>query len=191
MNGKVPFEESDATETQVSLYAATKKANEAIAHSYAAVHHLPVTGLRFFTVYGPWGRPDMALFKFTRNILEGKEIDVYNNGNLRRDFTYVDDIVEGIFRLVNLPPEEELPYVIYNIGHGKPVELTRFIKALEGELAKKAVLKMLPMQPGDVEQTWADVTKLGQKIKIKPTWEVEDGIREFVSWYLNHYRVAR
>ncbi|MEQ9376705.1 MAG: NAD-dependent epimerase/dehydratase family protein [Imperialibacter sp.] len=186
MNDKVPFEETDTTETQVSLYAATKKANEAIAHSYASVHGLPLTGLRFFTVYGPWGRPDMALFKFTKNILAGKPIDVYNEGNLSRDFTYVDDIVEGIVQLVPKKPVATLPYAIYNIGNGNPVKLMDFIACLEKELGKKAILNMMPMQLGDVEKTWASTCALQDLTGYKPEITLDEGMKNFVAWY-NQY----
>lgn len=183
MNKKVPFEESDQTEQQVSLYAATKKANEAMAHSYACVHGLHVTGLRFFTVYGPYGRPDMAIFKFTDRILNDEPIDVYNNGDLSRDFTYIDDIVEGVFKLIPKRPETDIPYSIFNIGRGEPVQLDIFIKAIEKAIGKEAKRNNLPMQPGDVKQTWASTSKLKEWIGYEPKQDLEEGVKKFVEWY--------
>ncbi|QNR24765.1 NAD-dependent epimerase/dehydratase family protein [Croceimicrobium hydrocarbonivorans] len=189
LNKEVPFKETDQTETQVSLYAATKKANEAMAHSYACVHKLPVTGLRFFTVYGPFGRPDMALFKFTKRILANEPIDVYNNGDLSRDFTYVDDIVDGILSLVKKKPESEIPYGIYNIGRGEPVALDDFIKAIEKATGKTAKRNNLPMQPGDVLRTSADTTELGSYVGYSPVTSIEEGVENFVSWYKKYYKI--
>lgn len=189
LNKEVPFKETDQTETQVSLYAATKKANEAMAHSYACVHKLPVTGLRFFTVYGPFGRPDMALFKFTKRILADEPIDVYNNGDLSRDFTYVDDIVDGILSLVKKKPESEIPYGIYNIGRGEPVALDDFIKAIEKATGKTAKRNNLPMQPGDVLRTSADTTELGSYVGYSPVTSIEEGVENFVSWYKKYYKI--
>lgn len=186
-NDKVPFSEEDRTDQQVSLYAATKKANEAMAHSYASVYGLPVTGLRFFTVYGPFGRPDMALFKFTDKILKGEPIDVYNHGNLSRDFTYIDDIVDGLVGVIPQIPHKDLPYAIYNIGCGSPVSLDDFIQAIEQAAEKKATRHNLPMQPGDVEQTWADTTALANDFNYKPNTPIQDGIRNFVEWYKKYY----
>ena len=188
MNKKIPFEETDQTEQQVSLYAATKKANESMAHSYASVHGLPVTGLRFFTVYGPYGRPDMAIFKFTKSILSGKPIDVYNKGNLMRDFTYIDDIVNGITSLLEAGPEEnKVPYALYNIGRGKAIPLMEFIEALEQALGLKAQLNMMPMQPGDVEKTWASTKALNERVGYEPQTSVQDGVVEFVKWYKSYH----
>jgi UDP-glucuronate 4-epimerase len=202
-NTKQPFSEHDPTEHQVSLYAATKKANEAMAHSYAHLYRLPVTGLRFFTVYGPWGRPDMALFKFTRGILADEPIPVYNNGKMIRDFTYVDDVAEGIVRILNVIPKpnpdwdgdapdpatSNAPYRIYNIGNNQPVELLTYIAVLEKALGKKAQLEMLPMQPGDVPSTMADVSDLEKATGFRPKTSVEDGIANFVKWYREYYRI--
>lgn len=187
MNDKAPFEETDPTEKQVSLYAATKKANEAMAHSYACVHKLPVTGLRFFTVYGPFGRPDMAIYKFTDKILKGQAIDVYNKGALSRDFTYIDDIVDGIVGLVHNQPVSEVPYAIFNIGRGKPIALEDFIVAIELATGKKAKRNNLPMQPGDVEKTWAGIELLSNKIDYRPKTEINQGIKLFLDWYLRFY----
>lgn len=182
-NTKVPFQESDPTEKQVSLYAATKKANEAMAHSYACVHQLPVTGLRFFTVYGPYGRPDMALFKFTDRILKGEPIDVYNHGKLSRDFTYIDDIVEGMVQLLDKQPTQEPPYALYNIGRGEPVALEDFIAAIEQATGKPAKRNNLPMQPGDVEQTFADVSELKNLTGYQSRTNLQEGVNAFVQWY--------
>lgn len=187
LNSKVPFKESDQTEQQVSLYAATKKANEAMAHSYACVHGLPVTGLRFFTVYGPFGRPDMALFKFTKQILAEQPIDVYNNGMLSRDFTYISDIVEGLFAIISKIPEGSKPYAIYNIGRGKPVSLGEFITAIENVTGQRAIRNNQPMQPGDVETTWADANALKEAINYMPSVDLETGVRNFVEWYTSFY----
>lgn len=187
MNEQVPFRESDQTDRQVSLYAATKKANEAMAHSYAAVHKLKLTGLRFFTVYGPYGRPDMAPFKFTRRVLQGEPIDVYNHGNLSRDFTYIDDIVAGVTGIVPHPPEGDLPYAIYNIGRGEPVQLMDFIRSVEEACGQEAKLNMLPMQPGDVHQTFASTEALQAKIAYAPKTSLREGVKAFVDWYRNFY----
>ena len=187
-NEKVPFLEEDKTENQVSLYAATKKANEAMANSYASVHGILATGLRFFTVYGPYGRPDMALFKFTKKILEDEPIDVYNNGDLDRDFTYIDDIVDGIINLVNLNPKNRVErHDIYNIGRGKPVRLMDFIEELEVALGKEAKKNFLPMQAGDVPKTWADTSKLEMDTGYAPKVNLKEGVKSFVDWYLGHY----
>lgn len=188
MNEKVPFKETDQTEQQVSLYAATKKANEAMAHSYACVHGLPLTGLRFFTVYGPYGRPDMAIYKFTDKILKGEPIDVYNNGALSRDFTYIDDIVEGIVKLIPKKPESEIPYVVFNVGRGEPIPLESFIKAIEKATGKNASRNNLPMQLGDVEKTWADESALKDWVGYEPSTDLQEGVERFVNWYLN-YRI--
>jgi UDP-glucuronate 4-epimerase len=182
----------------LSLYAATKKAGELMAHTYAHLYGLPCTGLRFFTVYGPWGRPDMAYFSFTRAILAGKPIDVYNHGNMERDFTYIDDIVEGVVRVLNRPPQPDpgwdaarpdpgsssAPYRIYNIGNNRPVGLLRFIEVLEEKLGRKAVKNLLPMQPGDVAVTCADVEDLMRDVGFRPATPIEEGLGRFVDWYL-------
>jgi len=202
-NTRLPFSEHDNIDHPISLYAATKKANELMAHTYAHLYGLPTTGLRFFTVYGPWGRPDMALFKFTKNILEGKAIEVFNNGNMIRDFTYVDDIVEGVVRVMDRPAEPDpawnsaapdparsrAPYRIYNIGNNKPVQLMRYIEVLERALGKKAQIEMLPMQPGDVPATTADVSALESDIGYRPKTTVEEGVPRFVEWYRRYYGV--
>ncbi|HLD16796.1 MAG TPA: NAD-dependent epimerase [Coxiellaceae bacterium] len=200
-NTKIPFSESDNVDHPISLYAATKKANELMAHSYAHLHGLPCTGLRFFTVYGPWGRPDMALFKFVRNILEGKPIDVFNHGNMERDFTYIDDIVDGIVRVIHAPAKpnakwsgkhpdpatSSAPYRIYNIGNNQPVSLADFIATIETALSKKAIKNFLPLQPGDVERTYADITRLKQDCGFSPQTSIQEGVRRFVDWYKNYY----
>jgi UDP-glucuronate 4-epimerase len=198
-----PFSEHDNVDHPVSLYAATKKANELMAHTYAHLYDLPCTGLRFFTVYGPWGRPDMALFLFTKGILEGTPIKVFNHGKMVRDFTFVDDIVEGVMRVIDRPPRPEptwtgmhpdpassyVPYRIFNIGNNQPVELMRYIEVLEECLGKKAIKDMLPMQPGDVPSTVADVSELEQATGFRPSTTVEEGVRRFVEWYREYHRV--
>jgi UDP-glucuronate 4-epimerase len=183
-NKDLPFKESQRTDTQVSLYAATKKANEVMAHSYSHLFGFPATGLRFFTVYGPWGRPDMALFKFTKGILAGEPIPVFNEGRMVRDFTYVDDIVEGIVRVIDRPAG----YRIFNIGNNQRVELMAYIRALEAALGRKAKLDLLPMQAGDVEATEADTSALQQATGFRPETPVEEGVRRFVQWYRDYYR---
>lgn len=202
-NTKMPFSEHHNVDHPVSLYGATKKANELMAHTYASLYGLPCTGLRFFTVYGPWGRPDMALFKFTREILDGKRIPVFNHGKMIRDFTYVDDIVEGVVRVIDRPARANpgwsgetpdaatsyAPYRIYNIGNNQPVELMRFIRALEQALGRKADIELLPMQDGDVPATYANVDELSKDAGFRPHTPVEEGIRRFVEWYREYYRV--
>ena len=203
-NTKLPFAENDRVDQPISLYGATKKANELMAHAYADLYQLPTTGLRFFTVYGPWGRPDMALFKFTKGILKGEPIPVYNRGEMIRDFTYIDDIVEGVVRAIDRPPlldadhennndpaVRPTPYQIYNIGNGHPVPLMRYIQALEKALGKKAQLELLPMQPGDVRATEADVSRLVSDLGYRPQIDVETGITRFVEWYCDYYDVQR
>ncbi len=202
-NTRMPFSVHDRADHPLSLYAATKRANELMAHTYGHLFGLPTTGLRFFTVYGPWGRPDMALFKFTRNILAGQPIEVYNHGHHRRDFTYVDDIVEGVVRAMdhtaapdpNFSSAEpdaassNVPFRIYNIGHGEPVELARYIEVLEECLGRKAERTLLPMQPGDVPDTSADVEDLVRDIGYRPKTPVEVGVKRFVEWYRDFYKV--
>jgi UDP-glucuronate 4-epimerase len=202
-NTKIPFSVSDKTDQPISLYGATKKANELMAYAYSHLYGLPTTGLRFFTVYGPWGRPDMALFRFTKAILEGQPIDVFNYGNMRRDFTYIDDIVEGVVRVLDSFPrpnpassEKEpdrstgsAPFRIYNIGNSQPVDLLRFIEALETCLGRKAVKNLLPLQPGDVPATFADVENLMHDVGFQPRTPIEIGIQRFVEWYRSYYRV--
>ena len=201
LNRKTPFSTADSVDHPVSLYAATKKANELMSHSYSHLYDLPTTGLRFFTVYGPWGRPDMALFKFTKAILSGEAIDVYNHGDMRRDFTYIDDIAEAVVRLCDViparnpqwsvesgtPAESSAPYRVYNIGNSQPVQLTEFIHTLEQALGIDAKMNLLPMQPGDVLETSADTSALEAAIGFKPGTELAAGLAEFVKWYRNYY----
>jgi len=183
-NDKLPFDEGQRTDTPVSFYAATKKANEVMAHSYAHLFGIPCTGLRFFTVYGPWGRPDMALFKFTRGILAGEAIPVFNEGRMVRDFTYVDDIVEGVVRTVDRPSA----YRIFNIGNNQRVELMEYIRAIEKAVGKPAKLDLLPMQAGDVAATEADTSALAEYTGFRPNTPVEEGVRRFVEWYRGYYK---
>ena len=195
---KTPFAVGDNVDHPVSLYAATKIADEAMAEAYSVLYGIPMTGLRFFTVYGPWGRPDMAYFKFTKAIVDGTPIDVYHNGNLERDFTYIDDVVEAIVRLVRLPPKSHrsdrsaIPsrHAIYNIGNHTPVKLTDFISTLERVIGRHATRRMLPMQPGDVPATFADVEALGRAVGFRPRTELEDGLRRFYLWYREFYAVS-
>jgi len=202
LNSKTPFATSDSVDHPISLYAATKKSNELMAHTYSHLYDIPTTGLRFFTVYGPWGRPDMALFKFTKAILNGEPIDVYNQGDMRRDFTYIDDIVEGIIKIQNIIPQKSndwkiesgsaadssAPYKIFNIGNGNPVKLLDFIQSLENSLGIKANKNLMPMQPGDVYQTYADVDDLFAITNHKPSVSVDHGVDQFVRWYKNFYQ---
>lgn len=202
LNRKLPFSTDDTVDHPVSLYAATKKANELMAHSYAHLYQLPTTGLRFFTVYGPWGRPDMALFKFTRAMLNGERIDVYNGGEMLRDFTYIDDIVEAIVRLqavipapdagwtveTGSPAASSAPYRVYNIGNSQPVKLMDYIEALENALGIQAEKNLLPMQPGDVLETSADTQALYRAIGFKPQTPVAEGVKRFVNWYRDYYQ---
>lgn len=204
LNGKIPFSEQDNVDHPISLYAASKKSNELMAHTYSHLFNLPTTGLRFFTVYGPWGRPDMALFIFTKAISEGKPVQVFNNGEMERDFTYIDDIIEGIYRiLMNNPPEGNpdwqkmaqepsssiAPYRIYNIGNNNPVRLMDFVNAIENHLGKKAVIEYKPMQPGDVAKTWAETKDLKKDFMYKPDTSVDMGIEHFINWYKRYYNV--
>ena len=195
MNIKQPFSTKDRVDFPISLYAATKKSNELMAHTYSHLYNIPTTGLRFFTVYGPYGRPDMAYFSFTKKILAGEQIDVYNNGEMQRDFTYIDDIVEGIVRVIDKVPAPQqsvattatAPCQIYNIGNNQPVTLRRFITAIEEACGKKAKENLLPMQPGDVPATYADIDELINDIDFIPKTSIEDGITKFVEWYKAYY----
>jgi UDP-glucuronate 4-epimerase len=202
-NVKLPFSASDSVDHPVSLYAATKKANELMAHTYSHLFGLPTTGLRFFTVYGPWGRPDMALFLFTRNILAGQPIDVFNHGHHTRDFTYIDDIVEGVIRTLDRvpgpdpgfdpmrpdPATSKAPYRVYNIGNHQPVQLSRYIEVIEDALGRKATKNLLPLQPGDVPDTFADVEALVRDTGYQPSTPIEVGVARFVAWYRDYYGV--
>jgi UDP-glucuronate 4-epimerase len=189
MNAKIPFSEDDQVDHPVSLYAATKKSNELMAHSYAKLYKIPVTGLRFFTVYGPAGRPDMAPWLFTEAIMNDQPIKVFNHGKMLRDFTYVDDIVEGVIRIQDQPPAGEIPYNLFNIGNNEPIELSRFIAAIETATGKAAQKIMLDMQPGDVERTYADTARLEIAVGYKPQTEIEDGIAKFVEWYKEYRKI--
>jgi UDP-glucuronate 4-epimerase len=203
-NTSMPFSIHDNVDHPVSLYAASKKANELMAHTYSHLYKLPTTGLRFFTVYGPWGRPDMSLFMFTRNILEGQPIDVFNYGNHRRDFTYIDDIVEGVVRVIDKPAQpntdwagenpdpgtSRAPFRVYNIGNNNPVHLLKFIETLEKCLGKEAIKNLLPLQQGDVPDTYADVSDLVNDLGYKPGTELEEGIKNFVEWYKEFYKIG-
>lgn len=202
-NTQMPFSEHHGVDHPLALYGATKRANELMAHSYSHLFRLPTTGLRFFTAYGPWGRPDMALFLFTKNILEGKPIKVFNHGNHTRDFTYIDDIVEGVIRTSDHiaapdpewnsaspdPASSNAPFRIYNIGNNAPMQLVHYIEAIEEVLGKKAIREFLPLQPGDVPDAYADVSELQRAVAYKPTTPVKEGVRRFVEWYIRHYVV--
>lgn len=203
LNENLPFSTKDSVDHPISLYAATKKSNELFAHTYSHLFGLPTTGLRFFTVYGPWGRPDMALFLFTKAISNDKPINVFNNGNMVRDFTYIDDIVEGIIRVIDNPPKPNLkwtgtnpdpsssksPYRVYNIGNNNPVKLLDFIKEIEFNLNKKAILNFMPIQPGDVPETFANVTDLIKDFNYKPQISIKFGVKQFVDWYNDFYKI--
>ncbi len=203
-NTKVPFSTHDTVDHPVSLYAATKKANELLAHSYSHLFGLPTTGLRFFTVYGPWGRPDMAPYRFTEAILAGRPIDVYGEGRMRRDFTYIDDVADAVVRVLDRPPAPDpawsatdpdpatssAPYRVYNVGGNRPVELSRFIEVLEGCLGVRVEQRLLPAQPGDVEATWADVSDLEAAIGASPATPIEEGLPRFVAWYRAYHGVS-
>ncbi len=189
-NAPVPFSETDRVDSPISLYAATKKSNELIAHAYAHLFNMPITGLRFFTVYGPWGRPDMAYFSFTKNILEGRPINVFNNGNLERDFTYIDDIVDGVLRAIDhIPTKATAPLQLYNIGNNGPVKLLDFIATIETATGRRASLNMLPMQPGDVLQTYANIDAISKDLGFRPKTDIGTGINKFVEWYRHYYQV--
>ena len=202
-NTKMPFSEHDSVDHPVSLYAATKKANELMAHTYSHLYGLPTTGLRFFTVYGPWGRPDMALFLFTKAILEGRPIDVFNHGNMKRDFTYVDDIVEGVIRVMDRnaaanpdydpisadPATSNVPYRVFNIGNNNPVQLLDFIGAIEEALGQKAEKRLLPLQDGDVPATYANTDQLNDWVGFVPGTTVQEGVGRFIAWYRDYYKV--
>ncbi|KAB2872350.1 MAG: NAD-dependent epimerase [Bacteroidales bacterium] len=201
LNEEMPFSTSHNVDHPISLYAASKKSNELMAHTYSYLYKIPTTGLRFFTVYGPWGRPDMALFLFTKAIIAGKPIDVFNNGNMQRDFTYIDDIVEGVIRVLDNPPKGDsnwsgkrpeprssiAPYKVYNIGNSSPVKLLDFIEAIENATGYKALKNFLPLQAGDVPATWADVTDLIENFNYRPNTPIQKGVNEFVSWYKEFY----
>ncbi|KFI09608.1 NAD-dependent epimerase [Vibrio coralliilyticus] len=203
LNQKMPFSTSDSVDHPISLYAATKKSNELMAHTYSHLYGVPTTGLRFFTVYGPWGRPDMALFKFTKAIVNGETIDVYNNGDMRRDFTYIDDIVEGIVRIQDIvpvksnnwsvesgsPATSSAPYKVFNIGHGSPVKLMDFIESLETSLGIEAKKNYMPMQPGDVYATYAETEDLFEATGYVPKVKVKEGVNAFVEWYKKYYEL--
>jgi UDP-glucuronate 4-epimerase len=203
LNEEMPFSTSHNVDHPISLYAASKKSNELMAHTYSYLFKIPTTGLRFFTVYGPWGRPDMALFLFTKAILNGKPIDVYNNGNMQRDFTYIDDIIEGVVRVIDNPPTGDkiwsgvkpnpsssfAPYRVYNIGNSSPVQLMDFIEAIEQEIGKQADKNFLPIQPGDVPATWANVDDLELNLGYKPNTPIRQGVKKFVEWYRRYYNV--
>ncbi|MFJ5296401.1 NAD-dependent epimerase [Pseudomonas sp. NPDC088368] len=191
LNQKLPYATRDAVDQPISFYAATKRANELMAHSYAHLYGIPTTGLRFFTVYGPWGRPDMALFKFTDAILKRRPIEVYNDGAMSRDFTHIDDIVEALVRLIPLPPEAAngAPNKVYNIGFGSPVKLLDFIECIEDALNTRAIKHFLPLQSGDVLNTWADTRELEERVGFRPQVTVSTGVPSFVDWYCSYYRV--
>lgn len=197
MNSKQPFNTSDYTDHPISLYAATKKSNELMAHTYSHLYQLQTTGLRFFTVYGPWGRPDMAYYSFTQKIINGLPIDVYNHGKMQRDFTYIDDVIKGILGLIDNSPSSgttdtsntRAPYRVFNIGNTKPVSLERFIRSIEDSIGKKAVIQYKPMQPGDVLTTYADIDSFTEVTGFKPETEIEAGISEFVNWYKQYHKI--
>lgn len=196
-NTKIPFSTKDNVDYPVSLYAASKRANELIAQTYSHLYDMPITGLRFFTVYGPWGRPDMSYYKFTNAIMNGEKIQVFNFGHMKRDFTYIDDIVEGIVRLIDKKPERiqvpaiasTAPHKVYNIGNNQPEELMDFISVIEEKIGKKAIKEFLPMQPGDVHVTYADVEDLENEIGFKPKTNINEGIEKFVDWYKEYYKI--
>jgi UDP-glucuronate 4-epimerase len=187
--GTIPYSVGQKVDRPLSMYAASKVSNELMAHVYAALHGLPSTGLRFFTVYGPWGRPDMAYYRFTKSMLEGNPIDVYNYGNMKRDFTYIDDIVEGVFRVMGKPPEGDTPFRLFNIGHNVPVALNAFIDILEEELGVRAERRPLPLQAGDMVETCADIGDLERETGYRPKTDIREGLKRFVGWYREYYDV--
>ena len=203
LNSRIPFRVTDSVDHPISLYAATKKSNELIAHTYSHLFDMPSTGLRFFTVYGPWGRPDMAAFIFANKITKGEPIQIFNYGNMKRDFTYIDDIVDGVIKVLESPPKltdikevqdlkpsiSSAPYKIYNIGNNSPVDLMEFLNVLELEIGKKAIVQKMPIQPGDVESTFADVSGLEKDFSYKPTTSIQDGLKKFVTWYKEYYKI--
>lgn len=191
MNDKVPFSEEDKVDSPVSLYAASKKSNELMAHAYSNLYKIPTTGLRFFTVYGPWGRPDMAPFLFTKAIVNNEPIKIFNNGNMLRDFTYIDDIVDGVIKTLTHIPQTEIPYKIYNIGNSKPIKLMDFISEIEQALNKEAQKVFMPMQPGDVYQTYADTSNLENDVNFKPDTPIREGVKSFVDWYISFYGITK
>tara|TARA_Y100001978_G_C23666399_1_gene421443 strand:+ start:401 stop:1441 length:1041 start_codon:yes stop_codon:yes gene_type:complete len=204
-NTKMPFSERDGVDHPISIYAATKKSNELMAHAYSHLYELPTTGLRFFTVYGPWGRPDMALFLFTKAIISGKPIDIFNNGEMIRDFTYIDDIIESLVRVIDKPPTKNQyfdfktlnpskswsPFKVFNIGNSNPINLMSYVKSIEDCLSKKAIINFLPMQPGDVSATSADTHLLEEWINFKPNTSINKGIEKFIEWFINFYSVKQ
>jgi UDP-glucuronate 4-epimerase len=204
-NTKLPFSAQDNVDHPISLYAASKKANELMAHAYSHLYRLPATGLRFFTVYGPWGRPDMAMFIFTKAILSGTPIKLFNHGNMRRDFTYIDDVVEAVVRLIDRPPQGDskwssdkpdpatsaAPWKIYNIGNNRPEELMHVVSLLERELGRKAIKEMLPIQPGDVPATYADIEDLARDVGFRPATTIEEGIGRFAKWFREYHKVVQ
>lgn len=189
LNDKMPFHVKDNVDHPISLYAATKKSNELMAHAYSHLFQIPTSGLRFFTVYGAWGRPDMAYFLFADAITAGKPIKVFNHGKMKRDFTFIDDIVQGIINVKNKPPQTPVPYQLFNIGNNDPIELMSFIEEIEHQLDKKAVMEMNEMQPGDVVATWADVDELIENFNYKPTTTIKEGLASFVKWYKTYYNI--
>lgn len=191
MNDKVPFSEEDKVDSPVSLYAASKKSNELMAHAYSNLYKIPTTGLRFFTVYGPWGRPDMAPFLFTKAIVNNEPIKIFNNGNMLRDFTYIDDIVDGVIKTLTHIPQTEIPYKIYNIGNSKPIKLMDFISEIEQALNKEAQKVFMAMQPGDVYQTYADTSNLENDVNFKPDTPIKEGVKSFVDWYISFYGITK
>ena len=191
LNNKIPYKETDVTESPASLYAATKKANELMAHVYSHLFAVPTTGIRFFTVYGPWGRPDMAPSLFMNAIMNEQPIRVFNHGNMQRDFTFIDDIVKGILKIIISPPVKEIPYEIYNIGNSQPVELMNFIQIMEKTTGKRALLNLKDMQPGDVLTTYADTTHLEQDFDYKPSTTIEEGIKRFYEWFVSYHKLNK
>ena len=191
-NKQIPFSVSDRVNQPISLYAATKRANELMAFTYSHLYSLPTIGLRFFTVYGPWGRPDMAIFKFTSAIMKDEPIEIYNYGKMKRDFTYIDDVIEAIFRLIKKGPPADMvpPYKLYNIGNHEPVMLLDFVQVLEDQLGKKAIKTFLPLQDGDVLETYANINDLEKDIEFKPQVSIHDGLQQFVNWYKQYYKLT-